>query len=528
MTMALLAALAVALILPASGHAAFAGTAGAVGFDSDRLGGEDELYAVAPTGGGATRLTENAADDFYIAFSPDGGRIAFVSDRDGDREIHVANADGSGVTQVTSNPGDDEDPVWLSDGRIAFETFRDGNWEVYATGADGSAPTNLTNNAGFDADPTALPGGGVVFTTSRDGDFEIFRMDGDGSDQAALTVNSTADFDASVSPDGATIAFASDRDGDNEVYTMTAAGASQTNRSNSDTSNDDDPAFSPDGTQIAFESNRTGNDDIFVMNADGSGQVNLTQNPSEDENPDWQPLTPADVSVAMSVAPAALKVGETASFTIAVTNTGPNVAAPSGGAGVTLSDALPAGLEAISVAASAGSCTLAAPVTCSFGRMASGASATVTLVVRASATGAFTNTASATSPSPDPDAGDNSASAALTVVAPAAVTPPAVKPPTRTALPALGALVTLPANRRCVSRRSFRIRLRLPKGVRVKQAVVRVNNRRVAVRKGARYTAPVDLRGLPRGRFTVKVTVTFVDGRTRSGTRKYRTCASKR
>ena len=59
-------------------------------------------------------------------------------------------------------------------------------------------------------------------------------------------------------------------------------------------------------------------------------------------------------------------------------------------------------------------------------------------------------------------------------------------------------------------------------------AVVQVNGKRVKTVKGVRITAPIDLAGLPKGRFTVKITATTADGRTVTGTRKYRTCTVKR
>jgi hypothetical protein len=110
------------------------------------------------------------------------------------------------------------------------------------------------------------------------------------------------------------------------------------------------------------------------------------------------------------------------------------------------------------------------------------------------------------------------------------VTPASTAP----APPKLAQLITgLPSTRRCVSRRSFRIRLRIPKGadgkkVAVTSVSVFVNGKRVAVRKGKRLTAPVDLRRLPKGRFSVKITIVLGDGRVVTGTRKYRTCARKR
>ena len=86
----------------------------------------------------------------------------------------------------------------------------------------------------------------------------------------------------------------------------------------------------------------------------------------------------------------------------------------------------------------------------------------------------------------------------------------------------------LPSTKKCVSRRNFRIRLREPKGTKIRRATVKVNGKLVATRKGKRVTAPVDLRGLPKGRFKVEIRVTTTTGRVIKGTRKYRTCAKRK
>jgi uncharacterized delta-60 repeat protein len=88
-------------------------------------------------------------------------------------------------------------------------------------------------------------------------------------------------------------------------------------------------------------------------------------------------------------------------------------------------------------------------------------------------------------------------------------------------------VVSFPSAKRCVSRRKFRIRLRERKGITTVQATVHVNGKQVKVVRGKRLRAPVDLRKLPKGRFTVKIALTLEDGRTLTGTRKYRTCAKK-
>jgi hypothetical protein len=86
---------------------------------------------------------------------------------------------------------------------------------------------------------------------------------------------------------------------------------------------------------------------------------------------------------------------------------------------------------------------------------------------------------------------------------------------------------TLPAATHCVSRRHFTIRIRKLRGVTFVSAVVKVDGKRVKTIKRARITAPVDLTGLPKGRFTVAITAKASDGRTVTGTRTYRTCAPK-
>ena len=56
---------------------------------------------------------------------PDGKKIVFMSDRDGDIEIYVINADGTHLNRLTQAPGRDAHPAFSRDGRkIAFQSPR--------------------------------------------------------------------------------------------------------------------------------------------------------------------------------------------------------------------------------------------------------------------------------------------------------------------------------------------------------------------------------------------------------------------
>ncbi len=111
-----------------------------------------DIYVMNADGSGTRRLTHNAGYDGEPAWSPDGRKIAFqskrgfvVGQRMGIGEIYVMNADGSGKRNLTRNPAQDGSPSWSPDGRrIAFVSNRDGRLEAHVMNADGSGQRSLT------------------------------------------------------------------------------------------------------------------------------------------------------------------------------------------------------------------------------------------------------------------------------------------------------------------------------------------------------------------------------------------------
>ena len=76
--------------------------------------------------------------NFLPAFSPDGTRIAFMTNRDGNMEIYSVNRDGSNLRRVTRHPGNDSTPTWSPAGnQIAFTSDRSGSPQIYIVDADG-------------------------------------------------------------------------------------------------------------------------------------------------------------------------------------------------------------------------------------------------------------------------------------------------------------------------------------------------------------------------------------------------------
>jgi hypothetical protein len=109
--------------------------------------------------------------------------------------------------------------------------------------------------------------------------------------------------------------------------------------------------------------------------------------------------------------------------------------------------------------------------------------------------------------------------------APAPGPPPSNAPPAR--VPGTGGVVTAPSSHVCLSRRDFTIHIQQIKGLGYRRVTVYVNGRRVAVVRRGRYTAAVDLRGLHKGRYVVKIVVTTAAGQRLTGIRAYHTCTPK-
>lgn len=261
---------------------------GRIAFQSNRSGAF-KIFVMARRG--VRQLTHGPGNDMKPAWSPDGRRVAFFSDRDGNEEIYVVDADGRNLRRLTTNPGEDREPAWSPDGqRIVFTSDRSGTLNLWTMKTDGSDQRRLSAyRLGKAAIPAWSPDGRwIAFTSNAGLGWRVSVMDSEGREERVIA-SERGDCRPAWSPDGRAIAFVSVRsDGKGDVWLVDPDGRNPRRVTTDAALYDYHPAWSPDGRRLAIAS---GPDKqrykLFVVDLDGENRRQLTFGDSFDTHPSW-------------------------------------------------------------------------------------------------------------------------------------------------------------------------------------------------------------------------------------------------
>jgi dipeptidyl aminopeptidase/acylaminoacyl peptidase len=133
-------------------------------------------------------LTSGNSRDRQPAYSPDGSRVVFSSNRSGNMDLWVLETRTGALRQLTDDPAQDWDPGFTPDGRhVLWSSDRSGHLEIWIAGADGSGARQVTQD-GVDAEnPNATPDGRfIVYTSGNPQRLGLWRVGTDGTDAQRL------------------------------------------------------------------------------------------------------------------------------------------------------------------------------------------------------------------------------------------------------------------------------------------------------------------------------------------------------
>ncbi len=154
---------------------------------SSSVQGSPNLYERL-AGGKLLRLTKTSGIDVSPAFSPDGSKIAFVSDRGGSPQIYIMKTNDYNISRLTFSGDYNTSPAWSPSGdRLVFVGRYEGSNQIFTIKADGSDLMLLTTT-GNNESPCFSPDGRLIaFTSNRGGHRAIYIMRADGRGQKRLS-----------------------------------------------------------------------------------------------------------------------------------------------------------------------------------------------------------------------------------------------------------------------------------------------------------------------------------------------------
>ncbi len=264
-------------------------------------GDYNHLCMVNRDGSGLLQLTDEFANDYYPSFSPQGGAIAFASNRSlGSFDLYFMVLSTSSLIQLTDEIGNAFSPDFSPDGeKVVFANRSEkGQTSLYIVDLTGDNLRLLFEGPNYSGANSIVgaawsPDGQTIafaMATTQLFEYEIFLINADGGQQPQQLATGLLGITGSLdwSPDGRYLLVSAGPPEDKDIFNIDLQ--AQTVARLTAGGNNNSPSFSPDGQFVAYNSLRNGGQaDIYIIRADGTEERQLTNNPEPDWQPQWEP-----------------------------------------------------------------------------------------------------------------------------------------------------------------------------------------------------------------------------------------------
>ena len=255
-----------------------------------KRGARFELQIADSDGFGAQTVLASNEPIISPSWSPDGGRLAYVSFEQKKPIVYVQTIASGQRKAIADFRGSNSAPAWSPDGRrLAVVLTRDGSSQIYLIGADGGGVTRLTTSAGIDTEPNFSPDGQtLLFTSDRGGSPQIYRTSLSGGAAERVTFDGTYNVSPRFSPDGKSFVFVQRSGG--RFNLMLQEIATRQVVPLTDGTVDESPSFAPNGRMILYASKIGGRGILAAVSNDGRIKQRLTVEAGDVREPAWGPL----------------------------------------------------------------------------------------------------------------------------------------------------------------------------------------------------------------------------------------------
>jgi TolB protein len=259
-----------------------------IAFVTDRTGNK-EIALMDVDGHAVKMLTQNGSINISPAWQPDGRSLLYTCFQRRNPDLYqVSLLTGSSVL-LSAAPGPNAAAAWSPDGKgIALMMRGKDNTEIYLLNSQGKDPVQLTRSWDNKASPAWSPDGKqIAFVSDRSGSPQIYILDLASQKQRRLTYEGSYNCSPAWAPKGDRIAFARQEEGGFNLYTIRPDGT-DVRRITREGSNES-PSWAPNGRHLAFASRRGKNYAIYLTTADGGGPWKVTTSESNETEPAWSP-----------------------------------------------------------------------------------------------------------------------------------------------------------------------------------------------------------------------------------------------